>query len=720
MRIRRLSRGLLLVVLLGPLPPGGAAEAQSPALLENLKNENVDTRRSAAKAIRLSDRKDRKSALAGLIDRLMTEKDGQVRLAVLDAITSLGPEAEPAIPALLHTLRTDSGGQRSEETHQDYRSALALAAIGQPAVEGLVEILKEKKENVRAEAVMALGRIGADASPAVPGLIPLLGDKSERIRREAAHALGQIGQAATVPLIAAATHQDAVVRAGAIEGLGLLPAPNDRARDSVVAGSKDEAPEVRAASLKAMGRLGLTEETLAPILRTDLEDQDEGVRLAAVALLVGRRGLLTRMAPDFESLLTAEQEGVAHDAAFLLGKLGPEAFPRLLDALRLESSRVDLIAGALARGGRPAVSLLHQVVGDANPRVRRGAALALGMIRPLDPSTVETLTTGLNDPDPSVKAAFLASIAGLGPRAKNAVPVVRNLLRDDSPAVRIQSIDVLSLAAPRDEQQLSDLLPLLDDSDPKVQKRAIDAIRNLGPIGRSAVSKVVGKLATSPDQETRLAALEFLGSHGSFAEESVPAVTALLDDPSTRLRTVAVQVLGKMGKAAQPALDRLTSLLGEDQVEIRESVASVVGNLGLDAEIVRPALARAIQDKEQGVRRAALSAIFRLGPEGSILIPDLILLASREGGMSQSRRMLRRFERDGPNPKSVPELTLLLENDQQSVRLLATKFLGLAGAKARESLPALERLRDDPSEEVRKEAETALDLIKKATAAGNP
>ncbi len=44
-------------------------------------------------------------ALPAMIDRLMKEKDGQVRLAVLDALTALGPDAASAVPALVHTLR---------------------------------------------------------------------------------------------------------------------------------------------------------------------------------------------------------------------------------------------------------------------------------------------------------------------------------------------------------------------------------------------------------------------------------------------------------------------------------------------------------------------------------------------------------------------------------------------------------------------------------------
>ncbi len=157
-----------------------------------------------------------------LIDLLMKEKDGQVRLAVLDTVTALGHDAASAVPALVHTLRTNFGGQGLEESHQDYRSALALAAIGKPAVEGLRGLLKERKENVRAESIMGLGRIGPDAAAAVPDLIPLLGDKSERIRREAALALGRIGTAAVEPLIAASAHKDAIVRASAMKGLETL------------------------------------------------------------------------------------------------------------------------------------------------------------------------------------------------------------------------------------------------------------------------------------------------------------------------------------------------------------------------------------------------------------------------------------------------------------------------------------------------------------------
>lgn len=705
---------LLVVAAFGPLTVRGAtqdASNRAESLIENLRAENVDVRRAAAAKVRTSGRDAQRNALPAMIDRLMNEKDGQVRLAVLDAITALGHDAESAVPALVHTLRTDYGGQGKEESHQDYRSALALAAIGKPAVEGLRGLLSERKENVRAEAVMGLGRIGPDAGAAIPDLVPLIGDKNERIRREASLALGRIGAAAVEPLIAASAQRDVTVRAGAVEGLGHLSAPEERVHRAVLDRARDPAPEVRAAAVRSLARFKLPDDAVLSSLKENLRHEDERVRLAVVDLLVGRRGLLPRMTSDLEPLLTAEDDGVSRHAAFLLGRLGPDSAPGLIDALRHEKSRIDQIAEALAQLGRPVVASLMRAVESPEPRVRRGAALALGQIRPPAPGTVRKLTVGLVDPDPEVRATFLASIGFLGPRAGEAVPAVRALLGDKSAEIRIQAVEVLARSAPRDERLLDDLTALLDDADARVQRRAIDTIHSLGPPGRKALTVAVAKLE-SQDRDVRLAAAELIGSHGQAAAEAVPALTSLLDDPSPELRAIVAQTLGKLGKAAQPAFARLASLLGTEHARVREAAASSLGSLGLDAEAIRPHLAKALRDDAPEVRRAAMSAIQRLGPQGAIFIPDLILLVEREEDSEGIRRSLRRFERRGPDVRSLPEFVKQLDHDLEAVRLLAIKFLGLAGRNAQEAIPALERLGEDPSDEVREQARAAIEQIK--------
>ncbi|SIN94144.1 HEAT repeat [Singulisphaera sp. GP187] len=716
MRIRGLGWTLLVVAVCGPLAtPGTAQEGATPvdvdAAIETLQAENVEVRRNAAHQIRLAAKGVQQKALPVLIDRLMNEKDGQVRLAVLDAVTALGPDAASAVPALVHTLRTNYGGQGKEESHQDYRSALALAAVGKPAVEGLRSLLNERKESVRAEVVMGLGRIGPDAAAAVPDLLPLLGAKNERIRQEASVALGRIGSVALEPLIAASSHQDPLVRARAVESLGPLSTLHEPAQQAILKRTHDEVPEVRAAALRTLARSKLSDETLLPILGENLRHPDDQVRLAAVNCLVTRRELLARMAPELETLLTAEQDGVSRHAAFLLRKVGLDAVPRLIRALHHKKSRIDQIAEALAQLGPPVVALLLPSVEASDPRIRRAAALALGQIRPLAPGTVPKLVAGLDDPDLEVQSAFLAAIRGLGPRAKEAVPAVRALLPNPAAEIRLQAIVILAQTAPRDELLLGDLTGLLNDTNTRVQRQAIELIRGLGPIGRKALPTVIGKLA-SPDPEVRFAAAELIGSHGQAAAEAVPALTALLDDSTPRLRTIAVRTLGGLGQSAQPALSRLIVLLGDEQIEVREATVLTLGSLELDPGLIRPHLAKALRDDTTEVRRAASKAIQRQGVQGVIFLPDIILLAGNKESSRSAERLLRPFERTGPDPRSLPELVEQLGHDQDAVRLLAIKFLGLAGQKAKDAIPALERLREDPSAEVRKQAEAACEQIK--------
>ena len=691
------------------------ARAEDLPVVDRLRDKDANVRRSAANDLRVADRDQQRASLPALIDVLLREKDGQVRLAVFDAITALGPDAEPAIPALVQTLRTDYGGQRLEESHQDYRSALALASIGKPAVEPLRGLLKERKEGVRAEVVMGLGRIGPDAAGAVPDLIPLLGDASDRIRREASRSLGLIGRSAIEPLVAASADGKVVVREGAAEALGILPASDERVGRAVLELARDKAPEVRAAAIRALSKLNLPDDRLMPIVLENIRDDDEQVRLAVVRLVVEGRTLLPRIGPELESLLAADRDGVAAHAAYLLGKSGPEAAPRLIEALRREGSRIDPIAGALAQIGRAAVAPLVRAIEDPAPRVRRGAALALGQIRPLAPDTAGRLTRGLADPDPEVRAAFLAAIGGLGPRAAESVPAVRTLLRDGSPEIRGRAVEVLLHSASHDELLLGDLRPLLDDPEPRVERRAIDAIRDLGPIGREALPLVIGRLG-SDDPDVRFAAAQMVEGHGPAGVSAISGLSRMLGDPAPKNRALAAATLGKFAKDAQAAFPGLAKLLEDDDPATREAAASAVGSLELDAETVRPALARALRDEKAEVRRAATRGVTRLGPQGAILIPDIIPMAARKENVRSVDRLLRPFERAGPDARSIPELLKLLDHDQVPVRLLAIKFLGLGGRNGGAALPALERLRDDPNAEVRQQAKLASDQIRKATA----
>lgn len=716
----RPGRRICFVVVLSIVASGPAAQDTPVAPGDadwstQLKSQDLETRRRAAIETRSADELTQVRILPVLIELLTQEKDGQVRLAVLETITDMGPAAKPAVPALWHSLRTDSGGNRQEESHQDYRAALALAAVGQPAVAGLRSLLSESPDKVRAgvraEAAMALGRIGPAASDAVPDLIRQLGDENERVQEEASRALGRIGPAALDPLVRATHHEEAAVRARAISAIGQM-APDDRqAVDAVITATTASEPQVRVAAIRALANLQISGQHMKNVLVSNLRHGDETVRTAALNVLVSQRELLAQLKPELVGLLNDDDDGVAWHAAFLLQETGLSAAPDLLAAARHKSSRVEQIAKALAYIGRPAVDLLATACDDPEPRVRQAACLALGQIRPLSPPSVQLLTKGLKDPDKGVQSACLRAIGELGPLGRDAAPAIRTQLADESVTIRELAIGILFKTAPRDAQLMDDLIAVSRDPDPRVRRKVVDTITATGPLGRRALPVVV-TLLSDPDPEVTAAAAAMIGSHGPAAAEAVPALVRLLEGATPELRLVVAQTLARLGDAAIPAWDQLITLLADENAEVRTAAVQTIGNLNLDPDRLRPWLVTAFQDPDEAVRSQAFRVVRRLGRRGTILIPDLIRLVSHEAQSSSVQRALERYEEYGADPRSLPELIELLDHDDPAVALLAIKFIRLAGPDGKAAVPALQRLStDSTNEEVRARAAEAIVLF---------
>src|SRR5262245_20728759 len=91
------------------------AEAAGPALLDALKDQDPEVRRSAAYAlqelggVRLSVGS---AAAPALIDALK-DQDGQVRISAAEALNGIGVGAEAAVPALIDALKDEYEVRRS-------------------------------------------------------------------------------------------------------------------------------------------------------------------------------------------------------------------------------------------------------------------------------------------------------------------------------------------------------------------------------------------------------------------------------------------------------------------------------------------------------------------------------------------------------------------------------------------------------------------------------
>ncbi|MCD6215119.1 MAG: HEAT repeat domain-containing protein, partial [Candidatus Desulfofervidus sp.] len=142
--------------------------------------------------------------------------------------------------------------------HEDVRkeAAEALVNIGEPAVEPLIQALKDEYSDVREEAARALGRIGDKR--AVEPLINALKDEDSDVRMEAAEALDQMGWkpgyvTEKAYYLVAKKEWDEAVKLG------------EPAVEPLINALKDEASSVRWGAAGALGEIG-DERAVEPLI----------------------------------------------------------------------------------------------------------------------------------------------------------------------------------------------------------------------------------------------------------------------------------------------------------------------------------------------------------------------------------------------------------------------------------------------------------------------
>lgn len=199
-----------------PSPESAAVEQETVALEEERIKDEIDiqidllndpdwvVRREAV--ITLGEMGDERCVEP--LARALRDGDWQVREVAIEAMGQVG---SPAVETLIKLLRDwdvrkyailSLGKIRDERVLDPLLRQLrndefkddaiqALVELGEPAVEKLIGALRDKDENVRKSAVLALGRI--KSSDAIAPLIDLLGDQDWFTRLTAAAALESIG-----------------------------------------------------------------------------------------------------------------------------------------------------------------------------------------------------------------------------------------------------------------------------------------------------------------------------------------------------------------------------------------------------------------------------------------------------------------------------------------------------------------------------------------------
>ncbi|MBL8161511.1 MAG: HEAT repeat domain-containing protein [Anaerolineae bacterium] len=154
------------------------------------------------------------AAVPGLLDAL-TDEDGRIRIAACKALGDIGHAS--AVPELLRIMTG------SADADLRWQATGALGKIGEAAVPGLTEALKDNDWKVRRSAAEALW--GMREPSAVPALVEALTDRNDVVRQAAAGALSGLGNMAIPGLSEALRHRDAAVRQSATDMLNEIGTP---------------------------------------------------------------------------------------------------------------------------------------------------------------------------------------------------------------------------------------------------------------------------------------------------------------------------------------------------------------------------------------------------------------------------------------------------------------------------------------------------------------
>lgn len=232
--------------------------------------------------------------------------------------------------------------------------------------------------------------------------------------------------------------------------------------------------------------------------------------------------------------------------------------------------------------------------------------------------------------------------------------------------------------------------------------------------GTAAVPVLIGIIENHPAAESaelRCTAIEILGKLGPEATSAGPAIVHAVQDKDPHVQAVAITTLSKVGAAADvavpvlmqqlqgennvvaaralsqyraaaaPALDALVGLLKDESqsVEARWNAARTLGKIGPDAVSTVPVLIEMTHDQDATIREHSAEAIGDIGP----VVGD----------------------------DAIEALIKSMSDPATKVRRDAVRSLGYIGPKAKEAVPTIKKLTEDPEEIVRQAAANALKAI---------
>ena len=365
-----------------------------------------------------------------------------------------------------------------------------------------LDALKDKDKNMRIQAIKTLVEIRGKEE--MQGVITLLNDPDETVRAEAAIDLGLPGagsKEAVKPLLKALRDKDKIVRMNAAISLGKLRALDAREPLKWLAGDKEI--EGRIGGALGLSYLGEKSYGVEAVVK-DLDSKDAKIRYKAVKLL-GRIGTEKQSLKIAEKLKDPEKE-IRWYAVRALERLNdPKTFPALAEAVK--DPDVDIKKKALQAvsnvfytdaAGEAALTITE----TSSREVKFTAIRALGYLLMTSYKSdkgkqIELLEKCMNDRDRLIKVAALTAYArGAGTDSaqkvyevsvkdgnkimKETAAEILKIIKKQDFRFNLRPIEIRALGKLKEKTVIPVLLTASKDWNPLTREAAMSGFENLG------------------------------------------------------------------------------------------------------------------------------------------------------------------------------------------------------------------------------------------------
>jgi HEAT repeat protein len=586
-----LQRNVLNTVAFAPHKP----KSLQPLLEEAVKLTDLNTRIQAAQVLFQVDNKSDK-VMPVLLEALKPQYRNNWH-QVLNVLQQMGPRAKPALDRLL-VIAKDQQFQ-----WQSWQLRSTLAAIGEPAIPGLVQLLKSgvppgfQPDHSPAEtAAYALGQIGVKAADAVT---PLLTDKDDQVRLRACKVIGNVGapaKAAAPKLITALKDDHAGVREAAATALGNMGADAKASIPALLALAKGTDAAVRRASMKALTHIGPDAKDAVPVCLDALKDTDTALRVQALELLA-------KVDPGHSEIV-------------------PQATKLLEDP---QSRQLTLgVLGRMGEKAEKAVPEMMKLLSDPNEQTRREAAQALGQIGPAARAATATLADMLKtEKNQWMHSVVLTALANIGGDPAGVVPKVVEYMKIHRNYTINQAIAVLAVHGTKAAEAATPLLDVLRDNALNyAHAHAAEALAKVDPaLAKKEAAPLLRKAVQAQPQNLMVA--RALLEIDAEDKDALKAITDSLRSTQPYQKAQAAVALGVLGTKAAKFADEIKPMLKDTQYYVRGAAAVGYWRITGKDEEALPVLRALLKDPQNYVRNSTVYWMAELGPLGKKAVPDL-------------------------------------------------------------------------------------------------